>query len=102
MKKRISVLSLSVLMVAALSLIIGSVSLSAAPKSFKSGKEIYQNHCQMCHGTKGEGSATYPRINNLTLKKFFAGTKSSMSGQFSYIPKANVKKVLTYLKKFSK
>lgn len=101
MKKRIPVLLISVLVVAALSLLIGNISLSAATKSFKSGKGIYQEHCQSCHGSKGEGLSG-PSINKITFQKFFNGTKKSMGGQFSYIPKSNVKKVYSYIKKINK
>ncbi|HVC00251.1 MAG TPA: cytochrome c [Candidatus Dormibacteraeota bacterium] len=40
----------------------------AAPKgNAAAGKEVYQAHCQMCHGPNGEGNASLAKMLHATI-----------------------------------
>lgn len=52
----------------------------AAPKgNAAAGKEVYQAHCQMCHGPNGEGNASLAKMLHATIPPLGSKEVQSLS-----------------------
>lgn len=90
-----------------------SAAVSDAPKTAAAapvdGKQIYFTRCAACHGEKGEGKATYPKLAGLSkdialtrIKGYVDGTygkaqKMIMAGQAKGIDEAQKVAVAEYI-----
>lgn len=90
-----------------------SAAVSDAPKTAAAapvdGKQIYSTRCAACHGEKGEGKATYPKLAGLSkdialtrIKGYVDGTygkaqKMIMAGQAKGIDEAQKVAVAEYI-----
>lgn len=52
-------------------------------RMYTEGGQVYQNHCQNCHGSKGEGLAALipPLTDTLILKSLPCAVKSGVQGK---------------------
>lgn len=60
----------------------------AATASPEEGKQVYATRCAACHGEKGEGKATYPKLAGNTKDEALGKLKGYVDGTYGKAQKA--------------